>query len=350
MAQQYLPSKVYDYAAFLGKAIVLQAFAIKSYSLGRKFYCKALSGESTHNICINSDLTVSCNCSDIDGSGRIGNLGTNSLREVFDGQVAMRFRERLAKGRLAIPRCLKCPELIRIERKDAALRVEQYGLPKCIMVENTVLCNLRCLWCCRNRITSTRQEKVMMLEGIERVAIELRDCEVEELSYFNLGEPFLSAQIDEELRIIRAYLPEVRITTSTNGVFVDSEKKREAALLMDRVYFSIDGASQEKVVIYQVGADFAKSIANMGQLVRSRNAKGQKIPTIEWKYVVFAWNDAKEDIETAIDLAQELGVDAISFWYGDGPTRFKSKLFHSADHFIGLPRIRRNMYRKEISK
>src|SRR5471030_2386752 len=41
---------------------------------GQKFYCSALAGDSEYNITINSDLTVSCNCQDYDGSGHLGDL------------------------------------------------------------------------------------------------------------------------------------------------------------------------------------------------------------------------------------------------------------------------------------
>jgi len=49
---------------------------LKKFSIwrggGNAYYCKALSGLSSYNICINCDLTVSCNCQDYDGSGQIG--------------------------------------------------------------------------------------------------------------------------------------------------------------------------------------------------------------------------------------------------------------------------------------
>ena len=34
------------------------------------YYCDALCGMSDYNICINSDMTISCNCVDIDGHFR----------------------------------------------------------------------------------------------------------------------------------------------------------------------------------------------------------------------------------------------------------------------------------------
>ena len=50
----------------------------------RAYYCNALAGDSEYNIVINSDMTVSCNCSNFDGSGHIGDLNGQSMEEIFD--------------------------------------------------------------------------------------------------------------------------------------------------------------------------------------------------------------------------------------------------------------------------
>jgi hypothetical protein len=47
------------------------------------YYCTSLSGETSYNTCINSDLTVSCNCNDADGSGQIGDLNIDSFESIW---------------------------------------------------------------------------------------------------------------------------------------------------------------------------------------------------------------------------------------------------------------------------
>ena len=61
---------------------------------GQKYYCNALAGESEYDITINSDLTVSCNCQDYDGTGHLGDLRKNSFEEIFFGPVAQKFQRR----------------------------------------------------------------------------------------------------------------------------------------------------------------------------------------------------------------------------------------------------------------
>ena len=72
----------------------------KARMQGNAFFCQALAGQSETNLCVNSDLTVSCTCHDVDGSGRLGDLGRDSLAGILSGPTARRFREELARGRL----------------------------------------------------------------------------------------------------------------------------------------------------------------------------------------------------------------------------------------------------------
>lgn len=296
------------------------------------YYCRALSGESNYNICVNSDMSVSCNCSDYDGKGHIGDLRRQSLQEIFDGDTAHHFRSQLASGKLPIDQCLSCPELTTVRKMQAQLKVHDYTLPhKGIMVENTVGCNLECLACDRN-VVATRKRRIMSLEDISIVARMIHDCSIEQVCYHNLGEPFLSKRIHDELRILRELNPETEIVLSTNGALLDNQDKRKAALYLDHLYFSIDGASQASTQIYQVGGEFDKAIENMSEMVAFRDALQSPRPLIEWKYVVFEWNDSKKEIETAIRIAKETKVDIISFWHGGMPpgspgvsSRFKTE-------------------------
>ncbi|MCP4196336.1 MAG: radical SAM protein, partial [Proteobacteria bacterium] len=210
----------------------------------KKFRCSALSGDSSYNICINADLSVSCNCDDIYGEGRLGSLRHHTFSEVYNGQRAMDFRKSLAKGKIPISKCVQCSELQLVDRQNASDGVERYHLPqKGIMLETNAGCNLSCIGCGRSYRPLEKQK--MTLDELRGVITELADLGIEMLSFFSLGEPFLSSNILDEMKLIRERHPAVVINTSTNGMLVDSEKKRLAALHMDHLTFSIDGCSQE---------------------------------------------------------------------------------------------------------
>ena len=59
---------------------------------------------------------------------------------------------------------------------------------------------------------------------------------------------------------------------------------------------------------------FTKAYAAMKEMVAYRNARGLRQPILEWKYLLFNWNDHPKAIERAIEMASEAGLDFISFW------------------------------------
>ncbi len=118
----------------------------------KAYYCNALQGRSDYNICINSDLTVSCNCQDYDGAGRIGDLKYQTFSDIYYGEIANRFREKLLDGIFPISVCEGCAELHQLNEKDLPL-IRDVSIPKNgIMIENTVQCNLKCLSCQRDTL------------------------------------------------------------------------------------------------------------------------------------------------------------------------------------------------------
>ena len=231
---------------------------------GDRFYCAALSGLSDYNISINCDMTVSCNCQDYDARSVIGDLSRDTLEDIFAGPRAAWFRRRLADGRFPIDTCLGCSERRRAPRAEAERHVAEFAIPKRgIMVENTVLCNLSCGSCVRNVLMQTRSQKTLELEDIRKISDLLQRQGIETLYYFKFGEPFLSPRIDEELRIIRGANPGLKIVISTNGGPLDSDRKRDAALMADHIFFSIDGPDTATLGKYQAGGSFETAYGNM---------------------------------------------------------------------------------------
>jgi len=290
---------------------MLEARASRSHSA---FFCAALSGESIYNICINSDMTVSCNCQDYDGSGHIGDLRLETLDQIFASPAAQGFRAALAAGRLPILTCASCPEL----RSATAVKARHHRdhwqvCKKGIMVENTVACPYRCTACYRSMVLGTRRATHMTLDDLRTVAGTIREHGIEHVSFFNLGETFAAPQVCEQLRILREYNPDVLILISTNGMLLNNEAKQEAAMLADHLVFSIDGIDDRTMNRYQQGASFPRVYENLRKFMSYRRQKGKTSPTVEWKYVLFNWNDRPRMLRQAIELARAAGVDSITF-------------------------------------
>jgi hypothetical protein len=315
---------------------------------GRRFYCRALSGESEYNLTINCDLTVSCSCQDYDGSGHLGDLNKQSFLEVFFGPIAQRFREQLAKGKLPIMTCTRCGDLAQVPKSQSravtglpADGVKQETAPgiqppssaaerdldrqiwagpkprlpyRGMLLENTVRCNIDCIGCDRQSAARIRTTLQMDLQKLSRMADLVHDLGLQQLFYLNLGEPFLSPNIGPEVALLRQNTPDCRIVISTNGIILNTDAKREAALFASDILFSIAGVNDPMLKKYEHYGSFQKAYDNMKALVAYRNARGLTRPVLEWKYLLFNWNDHPETIAQAIEMAKAAGVDIVSFW------------------------------------
>jgi MoaA/NifB/PqqE/SkfB family radical SAM enzyme len=293
---------------------------------GRNYYCEALAGESEYAITINSDLTVSCSCQDYDGSGHLGDLRKNSFEEVFNGPVAQQFRAELARGKVPIPTCARC-QLRRLPSRTAlapAPRLPYRG----ILLENTVICNVDCIGCAREGAANIRSKKTMPLEELSQMADLAARLGMERIFYLNLGEPFLSPTIGQELPLLRAKNPDAYIRISTNGVLLNTDAKREAALQLSDIQFSVHGISDAMCEKYMLRGSFEKAYDAMKKMVAYRDARGLKQPLLEWKYLLFNWNDHPHTIERAIALAQAAGLDILSFWPTHNPYYGLSWRYH----------------------
>jgi len=296
--------------------IAKQRISIKpiyAFLANKKFACRVLNGDSLSNLTIHCDLTVSCNCNDRFGFGRMGSLENQGLREIFFGERANYFRKKIASGKFPIVNCSQCSDLIFIDKKNVKKSIDYSKFPEALMIENTANCNLSCLWCDRERIFSLRKKRFISLEEIKKISVELKTNKIKLIHYFAEGEPFLSDNIRDELEIIKKDNPEIRIVTSTNGTLINMQDKIEAALLLNRIVFSIDGSNQDSYQKYRKGGSFYQAYNNMKNLVVLRNRLKKTEPKIIWKYILFKWNDSKKNIEEAIMLAKDAQVDEIFF-------------------------------------
>lgn len=317
------------------KLMIWAALAAKL--LGRRFSCKSLRGDAQFYPFINSDMTMTCSCYDADGVGILGNLQHQALSEILSGPTAQRFRRALAQGHLPISLCSRCDGLLLVSKEQAEADLHSYSLPTGIGVENNVLCNLQCI-CCPRFVVKIRSSTRLSLRDMEIVSETLTKHGVKQVTFFNFGEPFLDATVYKQLEILRRGSPALWIICSTNGLLLSTDEKREAALLMDHICFAMHGSTQDSLAQYQRRGNFGKSYENMKALVRYRNCRGLTHPLIEWKYVLFNWNDTEALITKALELATEAGADFLSFWPTAAPGHGLSIRYFLGRHFRLLAR------------
>ncbi len=137
-----------------------------------------------------------------------------------------------------------------------------------------------------------------------------------------------AAQAVEMVEYLKSRFPRAYLYTSTNGLMLDEPKMRRlVAAGLDEITFSVDGADQKTYEKYRRGGDFAKALDIMRTFVRLRNEAGREVPFINWRYILFNWNDSRRQMAKARRLAENVGVDRFNWEITDHPAAAKSERY-----------------------
>ena len=99
---------------------------------------------------------------------------------------------------------------------------------------------------------------------------------------------------------IKGKFPHIYLYISTNGLLLDAEKcGRLVKAGVDEITFSVDGADQKTYAAYRRGGDLEKVLENMAALVQERNKTGREVPYINWRYILFKWNDSRRKMRAS---------------------------------------------------
>ena len=276
------------------------------------------------------DGRVSCGCSDPYAKRVLGDTRVVSLAEVWRGPTATELREDINTGGSGF--CGDCPlKLPLADGEPAPVRDLNVGpLPSRLYVECTAACNISCFQACcapETGITRTRQAGMLDFDLFTRVIDEAGPT-LGRVDFFNYGEAFLHKRAVEMCEYIKTKFPHIYLYTSTNGLAFNEEKARRLVHSgIDEVTFSIDGASQDTYVRYRQRGKFDLAVANLHAMADEKARHGRDVPQINWRYILFKWNDSDEEMEKARRLAVELGADRLSWEITDHPEDSFSRRF-----------------------
>jgi hypothetical protein len=284
------------------------------------------------------DGKVVCGCADPRGERPLGHLKQNSLNEIWQGQKVRQIREELNSGFAGF--CLPCG-IKKALRDDEAVPQRPLRadiLPR-IFFEPSIVCNLDCFQavCAPGTgLVATRERKFFPFAEF-RVLLEEIGSGLIRLDFFNYGEPFVHPQALDMIEHVKKKYPRIYLYTSTNGLLLDEKKiSRLAESGIDEITFSVDGADQRTYARYRQGGDFAKVLKNMAALVREKRRLGWEVPFINWRYILFKWNDSAWQLGKARRLAKKSGVDRLSWEITDHPASAESKKYK-----VGTPAWKR---------
>jgi hypothetical protein len=93
------------------------------------------------------------------------------------------------------------------------------------------------------------------------------------------------------------------------------------------VTFSIDGATQASYEQYRQRGRFDVAIQNLRAMADEKRRAGLDVPFLNWRYILFTWNDSDAEMDLARKLAVDIGVDRLCWEVTDHPETAFSRRF-----------------------
>ncbi len=275
------------------------------------------------------DGRIVCGCADPYGHRVLGDTRTASVREVWTGATVSTLRSELNGGGSKF--CGDCALKLPLAKgASPAVRDVETGGPSRMYIECTAACNISCTEACcapETGITRTRQAGMLDFDLFRRVVDEAGPS-LGRIDFFNYGEAFLHKRAVEMCEYIKSRFPHIYLYTSTNGLALSEEQARRLVHSgIDEVTFSIDGATQESYVKYRQRGRFDVAIRNLRAMAEEKRASGRDLPFLNWRYILFVWNDSDEEMARARALAAEIGVDRLCWEMTDHPENAYSRRF-----------------------
>ena len=291
------------------------------------------------------DGRVVCGCADPYAQRVLGDVRTQTVGDLWTGDAVRALRTDLNGGGSTF--CGDCPLKLPLgaDAVAAPRPIDAGALPSRLYIECTAACNISCLDACcapETGITRTRQAGMLDFDLFTKVVDEAGPS-LARIDFFNYGEAFLHKRAVEMCRYIKERFPQIYLYTSTNGLALTDARAR--ALVhsgIDEVTFSVDGASPESYARYRQRGDFDVALRNLRAMADEKRRADRDVPFLNWRYILFEWNDSAQEMDQARALAEEIGVDRLTWEITDHPESAYSRRF--APGTPGHTAIRREIW------
>jgi hypothetical protein len=276
------------------------------------------------------DGRVVCGCADPFATRVLGDTRHASLADVWTGATIRSLRADLNGGGSRF--CGDCPLKLPLDEGRApTVRAEDAGQwPRRLYVECTAACNISCFeaYCAPERgITRSREAGMLDFNLFTRI-IDEAGPHLVRVDFFNYGEAFLHKRAVEMCAYIKHRYPHIYLYTSTNGLMLTGDlPDRLVDSGIDEVTFSIDGATPESYARYRQRGDFDRVIGHLRRMIDAKRARGRDVPFVNWRYILFRWNDSDVEMRLAQRMADDIGVDRLCWEITDHPESAYSRRF-----------------------
>ena len=215
----------------------------------------------------------------------------------------------------------KWMNLTRVEIERKRRRIELSGHPYLLIIDPCNYCNLRCPLCPTGLNDLGRPQAMLSFEHFKQYFDPFAPYLFEAYLH-NWGESLLNKQVYSMIH--HAQSRNVGTNLSSNFVKLDSSDLDNIIDSgLEYLVVSLDGTSQESYIKYRIGGNYDRVIENLSELLRRRNARGEKTPVVEWQFIVMKQNE--HEVGQAEVLSKKLGVDLLRFIPVGMPYEFKNR-------------------------
>lgn len=239
--------------------------------------------------------------------------------DLVEHPALVRIRGAFRGGELPFPDlCPTCPVL-----GDGVAPVGRPTRLDKLLIEPSYLCQLDCPACfsALKRRRRGRAPYLLEPELLEAFLDRLRDDGIESVRFVHFegrGDPLLGGRAWELIRRVRRAFPEAEIQMTSHGVYPFDPELFACGL--DVLRLSIDGATPESYERYRRGGRLEQVLDHLRAIRDHRRRYGSRLKVI-WKYLVFEWNDAREELALAASLADELEAELLFVLAEEGTGR-----------------------------
>jgi MoaA/NifB/PqqE/SkfB family radical SAM enzyme len=182
--------------------------------------------------------------------------------------------------------------------------------PLKLTIDPTNVCQLRCPLCPTGYQVQDRERGHASLHVFEHLMQEIGDY-LFFIDFYNWGEPLLSPQITDLIRLAHDRGIVTNISTNLSLRLSEERIQRIVESGLSSIVCAIDGASQETYATYRRRGKFDLAFDNMRRIIQIRNRLGLRRPVVCWQFLVFRFN--QHERARAQQLAADIGVDRLNF-------------------------------------
>lgn len=188
--------------------------------------------------------------------------------------------------------------------------------PHCLRIENTNICNAKCIMCPRDIMT--RKQGIMSQSLFEQLIDEAQKIGIKQINLHNFGEPLIDPNFIKKLDYLTGKNFQ-KISTNTNASLLTSEIADQIAhSCLDEIYISLDAATDKTYSQIRKGLDYSTVEKNILYLIKKRNQENNKTPKVILDFLVSDLNKNEISLfkKNWYKKADHLCISSLHDWTG----------------------------------